>query len=383
MHFITALSVALAPAFVAAQMNRTAYGFAAGVTGGGSAKAAAPKDIKELASWLSDSTPRVILIDKTFDFVGSEGSTTDSGCTKKTCTMAQGGQNYIGTLSCGDSEKQSAKITYDKAGTTALTVGPNKSIVGVGSQGVISGKGLKLPKTSKNVIIQNVHITNINPESVWGGDAIQLEGNDGVWIDHCKFSKVGRMFVVAHYNANRLTISNTEFDGVTKTSATCNKNHYWTVMFITDGDKITLDRNYWHDLSGRAPKLGQDGVSTTVHATNNYFANMAGHAFDIYPGTSALIEGNVFEKVEQPMTDNSAKVNTVFNAPDSGSLASCSSSLGRACVANSLSGSGTFTSMTSTAGLSNLAKVKTNLVKPKAASSVKSMVMKGAGIGKI
>ncbi|KAF6822533.1 pectin lyase [Colletotrichum plurivorum] len=383
MHFFTALSVALAPALVAAQVKGSAYGFAKGVTGGGSAKAAAPKDIKELASWLSDSTPRVILIDKTFNFLGSEGSATEKGCTKKTCTMAQGGQDYIGTLNCGGSDMSPAQVKFDKAGTTPLVVGSNKSIVGVGAKGVIQGKGLKLPKTSKNVIIQNIHITNLNPRSVWGGDGLQLEGNDGVWVDHCKFSKIGRMFIVSHYDASRLTISNTEFDGTTTTSATCNNNHYWTVMFIGKGDKITLDRNHWHTLSGRAPKLGQDGVTTTVQASNNYFANMNGHAFDVYSGTSALLEGNVFEKVNQPMTAQAEKVNTLFNAPDAGSLATCSGSIGRACVANSLTGSGKFASMKNTAGLANLAKVKASLVKPIQASNVKKTVTGSAGVGKI
>lgn len=37
-----------------------------------------------------------------------------------------------------------------------------------------------------NVIIQNIHITELNPEYVWGGDAITLDGTDMVWIDHVK-----------------------------------------------------------------------------------------------------------------------------------------------------------------------------------------------------
>ncbi|TEA16853.1 putative pectin lyase F [Colletotrichum sidae] len=383
MHFSTILSAALVPALVAAQVKGTAYGFAKGVTGGGNITAAAPKDIKELTSWLADSSPRVILIDKTFDFTGTEGSATAAGCTKTTCPMTQGGQDYIGKLSCNGNNMVATQMTYDKAGATNLKVGSNKSIVGVGSKGVIQGKGLVIPKTSKNVIIQNIHITNINAKDVWGGDALQLEGADGVWVDHCKFSQVGRMFVVSHYNPNRLTISNCEFDGTTKTSATCNDNHYWTVMFIANGDQVTLDRNYWHDLSGRAPKLGEDGLTTTIHASNNFFCSMKGHAFDAYSGTSALIEGNVFEDVNQPMTEQAAKIDTLFNAPDASSLASCSSSLGRPCVANSLSGSGKFASMKNTAGLNNLAKVKGSLVKPIQASNVKTTVTGGAGVGKI
>lgn len=73
----------------------------------------------------------------------------------------------------------------------------DKTIHGVGSAGVLSGKGLTLPDTTKNVIVQNIHITNINPQHVWGGDALTLQGNDGVWIDHNKFSLVGRQFIVS------------------------------------------------------------------------------------------------------------------------------------------------------------------------------------------
>ena len=130
-----------------------------------------------------------------------------------------GEQTYIGTLSCGDSGKTATTttITYDKDGITPLVVGSNKSIVGVGAAGIITGKGLHLPGTTKNVILQDVHIAvgqhlltitrqnnnlpnrtkNVNPASVWGGDALSLDGNDGVWIDHCKFSKMGRMFIVS------------------------------------------------------------------------------------------------------------------------------------------------------------------------------------------
>lgn len=38
----------------------------------------------------------------------------------------------------------------------------------------------------KNIIIQNVHFTEINPKYVWGGDAISIAGADMIWIDHVK-----------------------------------------------------------------------------------------------------------------------------------------------------------------------------------------------------
>ncbi|KAH7012813.1 putative pectin lyase F-1 [Ilyonectria destructans] len=246
---------------------------------------------------------------------------------------------------------QATTITYDKAGTTNLVVGSNKSILGLGNTGVIQGKGLRLPPTSKNVIIQNVHITDLNPVSVWGSDALQLEGDDGVWVDHCTFSKIGPMMVVTHFAATRLTISYTELSG--------------------------------HDVSGRAPKLGADDVSTIVQASNNYFANCKGHAFDVYPGTTALLDGNLFEAVTTPMTAGSEKVSSVYTVPDSGSISACASSLGRSCVANSLSGSGKWPSLKSTSALSTLNGVRGSLVAPIQAASVKTTVYGEAGIGRV
>lgn len=57
-----------------------AEGFAAGVTGGGSATPQYPKDIAQLTSWLTDSTARVIVLDKTFDYTTSEGTITGTAC---------------------------------------------------------------------------------------------------------------------------------------------------------------------------------------------------------------------------------------------------------------------------------------------------------------
>jgi pectate lyase len=35
-------------------------------------------------------------------------------------------------------------------------------------------------------------LQNLNPSLIWGGDAIDLTGNNnGVWIDHCKVSGGG------------------------------------------------------------------------------------------------------------------------------------------------------------------------------------------------
>ncbi|PNH44075.1 hypothetical protein VD0004_g3538 [Verticillium dahliae] len=370
-------AMVMATAATAQTVVGKAYGFATGVTGGGSAKAVTPTSASELAKLLADDVPRTIVINKTWDFTGSKA--TGSGCDRKSCSAKNGGQLYLGTLSCGGSDNVAvSSIKYDKAGLEPLIVGSNKSIIGSGA-GVLNGKGLQIKKNAKNVIIQGFEIRNLNPGIVWGGDAIDLKGgNDGVWIDHMKISLVGRMFIVTHYDGSRVTVSNSEFDGQTTTSASCNGDHYWTMMFYGKGDRVTLDRNYYHNVSGRAPKLGQDGTTGTFQATNNYFKNMQGHAFDIYSGATALIEGNVFETVKNPFTSSSNK-GTVYNVPDSAAASACSSALGRACEVNKASGSGALLSLKTTSALSTLAKSKSFLVKPVAASQVSSIISSSVG----
>nr|CEG05655.1 unnamed protein product [Fusarium clavum] len=378
MRFQASFAALLAAAATASAQSVAgkAYGFAAGVTGG-SGEAVTPSTAEELAKLLADDTPRVIYIDKEFDFTGQ--TKTGPGCDRKSCSASNGGQLYLGDLSCGgDDNVAVSSITYDAAGPEPLPIGSNKSIIGNG-KAVLKGKGLSVKKGSSNVIIQGIEITNLNPGIVWGGDALELKGeNDGVWIDHCKFSKVGRMFIVSHYDGARVTISNSEFDGVTDTSASCNGNHYWTMMFYGKGDQVTLDRNHFHDVAGRAPKLGEPGTNLYVHATNNYFQNMKGHAFDAYSGANAIIEGNVFDGVDQPLTKEAAGVNTLF-VPDAAAAAACQAALGRACEPNSATSSGDLPVMKGESGLNAVGQNKDKIITPVSASEVVGLVVGKAG----
>lgn len=76
----TALLAAFAAHAAAVSVSGSAEGFAKGVTGGGSAAAVYPTTTDELVSYLGDSEARVIVLTKTFDFRGTEGTTTATGC---------------------------------------------------------------------------------------------------------------------------------------------------------------------------------------------------------------------------------------------------------------------------------------------------------------
>ncbi|KAJ5280652.1 hypothetical protein N7478_006024 [Penicillium angulare] len=375
--FILAAVALLGVTARAAGVSGTAFGFATGTTGGGDATAASPSDISELTSWLTDSTPRVILIDKEFNYLESQGKCTDCKCCiPSSNTCGSSGQNAIDNSDwCSD--YPTTTCTYDKAAIEGINVASNKSIVGVGSAGVIRGKGLRMENGVSNIIIQNIHITELNPQYIWGGDAITLDGTDKIWIDHVKISLIGRQMFVAGYEASgSVTISNSEFDGQTSWSATCDGHHYWTVLGYGKNDKVTFTGNYIHHTSGRSPKLE---FNSYWHAYNNYWYNNTGHAFDVGEGTNALIEGNVFSGVDTPFLADSTPGETF--AVTSSDKSTCDSALGRTCAANTLISSGSL-SASDESVLKNWPSGETG-ISVMSASQVKSSVLSNAGIGKV
>ncbi|KAF5706118.1 pectin lyase precursor [Fusarium mundagurra] len=337
------LEILFAPAFAAfvraAGVTGAAEGFAKGVTGGGSAATVTPTTTAQLVSYLGDSSARVIILDRTFDFTGTEGTTSATGCapfgTASGCQLAINKDNW-----CTNYQPNAPKVNvkYDNAALNPILVGSNKSLVGVGSKGIIKGKGLYIAKGAKNVIIQNIHITNLNPQYVWGGDAIALDNTDLVWIDHVTTSLIGRQHIVLGDNpSNRVTISNHKLDGATSWSATCNGYHYWGFYFTGSADTVTFKNNYIYKTSGRAPKVGGN---TLLHVVNNYWYDNVGHAFEIGAGGQVVAEGNIFQNVATPL-EASSFAGKLFASPSTSANAVCSSYLGHVCQVNGFGSSGT------------------------------------------
>ena len=110
---------------------------------------------------------QILTLGHRYNFKGTEGTTTETGCrpASNTCP-GNGGQDAINKASwCTNGNAgtgaTSISVTYDTAGVSGINVGSNKSIIGVGSKGVIRGKGLRMANGVKNVIIQNIHITEV------------------------------------------------------------------------------------------------------------------------------------------------------------------------------------------------------------------------------
>jgi pectin lyase len=367
LRLVAVAAVCAVMATASAYNTGSAPGFAAGTTGGGNATPVYPKNTAELKAYLSDSQARVIVLKQTYNYVGTEGSTTETGCRssfaaeclaknngfKSQDTILMPGDSSM-TSTGGCTDGKAVQVTYDNAAKNPLVVRSNKTLVGVGRSGVIIGKGLFI--RGDNVIIQNVYIKQLNPHLVWGGDAITINGENNVapkkiWIDHVKVSDVGRQMVVINFTgAKQVTISNSDFDGRTKYSASCDGHHYWGFLIYGASTEVTFVNNYLHTFSGRGPKIGGTANQQTIfHAANNYIVDNTGHAFDVAASAYVLAEGNYIESVTTPNLDDKAGN---FFVPKN--AADCKSLIGRNCVVNTVVKSGALTSI-------NESNVKTKL----------------------
>ncbi|KAE8395995.1 hypothetical protein BDV23DRAFT_178061 [Aspergillus alliaceus] len=120
-----------------AQVQGTPFCFAAGTTGGGNAKPAAPSSLKVYTY----DTPRALLIDREWNLTGTEDTTNDRCCVTKVTTCEGGtskGQAWIQDK-CADGKFEPCK--WDNAARKAIEVGSNKEYRRCWKQGCYPWKG--------------------------------------------------------------------------------------------------------------------------------------------------------------------------------------------------------------------------------------------------
>ncbi|GLI78454.1 hypothetical protein PoHVEF18_006769 [Penicillium ochrochloron] len=348
----------------------SAPGFANGVTGGGDATPVYPTNTSHLIDLLGSDEPQVIIIDRTYDFIGTEGTTKGTIC-KSWGSFEDGCQAIIDTGSgCGDAESESYE--WDTAGVTGIYVHSNKTIIGVGSEGILLGKGLRMVDVS-NIIVQNIMITDLNPKLVWGGDAFTLSGTSRIWIDHVTTQYTGRV----HYSFGRepsslITISNSFLNGATNFSTSCDGQTYWGLELVGNDDQITFSNNYIYRTSGRSPALSG---STLFHAVNSVWENNSGHAIEGTDNGQGLFEGCVFNNVSQIVVDDF--VGRLFSSPSDTANKACYDYLGRDCVGNIQENDGSSFTKTDTGFFSNFTGL--NIASASAASVARTSVPTSAG----
>jgi pectin lyase len=328
-------------------------GFGSGTTGGQGGTVvtvSTPQQLSQalcgsyVGSTCTDNTPRIIQLSTVIDFRASEGTTTALGCTysSNSCTSATGKQERILDWNGYCSGKQTYNITYDTAGGHALSIGSNKTIIGIGTGAGIKGKGLYIGNATSNVVIRNLSITDINEGVIWAGDGITIDNGTNIWIDHNYFARIGRQMIVTGWGtAKGVTISNNFFDGQSEYGHFCNDRHYWVMLLNGDKEEITVFANRFHRTSGRSPESGmpQGGTGGVIHLVSNLYTDNYYLGEIANQSVNTLMEANYFTPSSNYFfAVQSANTTDLLYAPLDATLAStdttCHQVLGRACVPN-------------------------------------------------
>ncbi len=177
-------------------------------------------------------------------------------------------------------------------GTISLSsmtkVASNKTIVGVGASGKITGSGLNVSKVN-NVIIQNLTFTGSHD------DAINVEHSTKVWIDHNDISGAKDGGVDIKRASTNITVS-------------WNRAHHQNKnMLLGHSDdnssedtgklKVTYDHNWFDGTTQRNPRVR---FGDPVHVLNNYFSGNGEYGVASTENGGVLVEGNYFESVPHP-----------------------------------------------------------------------------------
>ena len=187
------------------------------------------------------------------------------------------------------------------SGSGTVEISANKTIRGVGSGSGISGTTLNIEDMAPaNVVIQNMNIRGVP-----GNDAIQIENATHIWVDHNTMSSTiesdpdfyDGMLDITHA-ADYITVSWNII-----------RNHWKTSLVGHSDDnededrghlRVTYHHNWFDHTFERGPRVR---FGETVHVFNNYYSNVnnnsSSYAIASVMDAGLLVEGNVFENVQQ------------------------------------------------------------------------------------
>lgn len=341
---------------VGVSFKSTPVGFGDGVTGGAGGEVITVATADELKRALcnnesggicKDTTPRVIQLKSVIDFRGLEGNQTSLGCTisHNDCAVNGKYERILAVANYCDGH-QTYNVTYDAAGKTPLLIGSNKTVIGIGKNAGIKGKGVAIRHGVSNVIVRNLSITDINESVIWAGDAVTIDNASRVWIDHNYIARIGRQMIVTGWGtAANVTISNNFLDGTTEAGHYCDNRHYWMMLLVAENQSITLIGNRIYNSSGRSPEIGKQNTAKSggiVHLVNNLFDSNYNMGIRGDDNAIAFVEGNYFTPTNlyflpvmlygsNPLNN---KVFATLDATVGAQQSQCRSVLGRDCVSN-------------------------------------------------
>ncbi len=288
---------------------------------------------------------------------GLVGFAAVSGMGLSTTTGGAGGQTVTVTNATDflAAIKNTSPLIIRVNGTINLSgmqrVSSNKSILGVGTAGRITGGGLTMSGVS-NVIIRNLTFSGSSD------DAINIErSSHHIWVDHNDFSNGYDGLVDIKLGSDFITVSWNHFHDHDKTA----------LLGADDGSasqdvghlRVTYHHNWFNGTGQRHPRVR---FANPVHVYNNYYLNIGSYGVASTMNAGVLVEANYFQGVSRPMV-------TQTGESDAGNIVQRS---------NVFSNSGT-------------PQTRGSVVEPNTyyrytldnASSIPTIVRNGAGVGKI
>lgn len=273
------------------------------------------------------------------------GAATTGGAGGSTVTVSTASA-FISAVQ--SSTTQTVRVNGTIALSSMTKVASNKTIVGVGTAGKITGSGLNVASVN-NVIIQNLTFTGSND------DAINVQYSTNVVIDHNDISGAYDGAVDIKRASNNITVSWNRTHDQDKNMLLGHSDD--NASEDTGKLKVTYAYNWFDGTNQRNPRVR---FGNPVHVLNNYFSDIGSYGVASTENAGVLVEANYFENVDDPYHLGEGD-------SDEGSLVARN---------NYLTGSGSGQTGGSVASIPYSYTAQS-------ASSVKATVTAGAGVGKI
>ncbi len=172
--------------------------------------------------------------------------------------------------------------------TSKQGVRPNKTILGLGNNATINGGGFDFYRSS-NVIVRNLTFTNAEDDAINVG-----QESHHIWIDHNRFVAPidGSIDIVRM--ATNVTVSWNHFDHTDKSMLIGHSDGASTdVGFF----RVSIHHNFFDNSRQRHPRVR---FGEPIHVYNNYFLGNELYAVASTMNGGVLVEGNYFQNVPFP-----------------------------------------------------------------------------------
>ncbi|HET9930098.1 MAG TPA: hypothetical protein VFQ35_05415 [Polyangiaceae bacterium] len=189
---------------------------------------------------------------------------------------------------------------------------PNKTFLGIGASGALTGAGFYI-KNSENIVIQNLTISRLSPGD---NDAIGIESSKYVWIDHCDLATSLDDPLGTYDGLVDITHAS---DFVTVSWSRLHDHYGVSVIGHSDINadedtghlRVTMHHNHFQNVVSATPRVRFG----KVHLFNNYFESVRENAVLSQMGADVVLERNYFFGAPLPLV-------THYTGPEDGNASS-------------------------------------------------------------